>query len=152
MRKPILILLTFIICSAASAQLIATVEMKEPLAGICDNNHVYGLSSAFKGQVEPVCPISKEELLRRLNTIPFLKDYPKYKDKCIVSFFINCKGKVVKCAMDNKTHSPELDQQIIGIFNSINGDWKAGKLNGQDMDATQLYGITIKKGTITFDY
>ncbi len=151
MKKPILLLLVSIICYCTSAQFIARMDVKEPIPGICDDKNVYALFSSFKGQAEPVCPVLKEEISKRLNSqVAFLKENPKYKDKGMVHLVINCKGKVVQCEMDNKTKSPELDQQIIAVFNTL-GEWKAGKLDGNNVDSTVLYSFTIKKGIITFN-
>jgi len=105
----------------------------------------------MKGQEEAVCPVSEEEILKRLNSeVAFLKDNPKYKDEGMMGLIINCKGEIVQCKMDNKTQSPELDKQIEAVFNSL-GNWKSGKLNGKEVDTSLLYSFKIKKGVITFD-
>jgi len=151
MKKTILILLTSIIGLSLSAQFVAKMEVKEDIPGICDKNEVYSLFGSFKGQDVAICPISKDEILKRLNSeIQFLKDNPKYKGKGMIGLIINCKGIVVSCEMDNKTKSPELDKQIEAVFGSL-GDWKAGKLNGKEVDSSRLYSFKIKKGKISFD-
>jgi len=152
MRKLILVFITtFSIGLSASAQFVAKMEVKEDIPGICDKNEVYALFPMFDGQEEAVCPITKDQILKRLNTeIQFLKDNPKYKDKGMIGLVINCKGEVVKCKMDNKTKSSELDKQIENVYNSL-GEWKAGKLNGKEVDSSKLYSFKIKKGIITFD-
>jgi hypothetical protein len=151
MKKTFLVLLTSIICLTASAQFVAKMEVKDPIPGICNDKEVYALFPSFKGQEEAVCPISKEDILKRLNAeISFLKDNPNYKDKGMIGLVINCKGEVVKCKMDNKTKSPELDKQIEAVFNSF-GAWKAGKLNGKEVDTSRLFSFEIKNGKITFD-
>ena len=135
----------------ASAQLVAKMQIKEDIPGLCNKNEVYALFPSFKGQEEAVCPVTKEEILKRLNAeVAFLKTNPKYKDKGMMGLIINCKGEVVKCKMDNKTKSPELDQQIEAVFNSL-GQWKAGKLNGQEIDSSRLFSFKIKNGEFTFD-
>jgi hypothetical protein len=74
---------------------------------------VYALFPSFKGQKEAVCPITEDEILKRLNSeVIFLKDKPTYQDKGMIGLVINCKGELVKCKMDNKTQSPDLDKQI----------------------------------------
>ena len=134
-----------------SAQFVAKMEVKEDIPGICDKNEVYALFPSFKEQEEAVCPMTKEDILRKLNSVvTFLKDNPKYKDKGMIGLIINCKGEVVKCKMDNKTKTPELDQQIEAVFNSL-GSWKAGKLNGKEVDTTRLFSFKIKNGKLTFD-
>ena len=89
--------------------------------------------------------------MKRLNAeVKFLKSNPKFKGKGIVGIIINCKGKVVQCRMDNKTKSKELDDQIVAVFNSF-GEWKAGTLNGKEVDSSELFSFKIKKGQIVFD-
>ena len=135
----------------ASAQFIARVEVKEDIPGICNKEEVYALFPSLKGQEVPVCPVSKAEILKRLNSeVPFLLDNPRYKDKGMIGLFINCRGEVVQCKMDNKTKSEELDSQIEKVFNSL-GDWKPGKLDGNEVDASELFSFTIKNGKFSFD-
>ncbi|MEN7548779.1 hypothetical protein AAG747_12735 [Rapidithrix thailandica] len=151
MKKVIFAIAISFMSLHASAQFVAKMEVKEPVKGICDINEVYSLFPMFKGQVEAVCPKSKDEILKHLNTeVQFLKENPKYKDKGMIGLIINCKGEVVQCKMDNKTKSPELDRQIEAVFNSL-GAWKAGKLNGKEVDTSRLFSFKIKKGVISFD-
>ena len=98
---------------ACSAQFVATMELKEPIPGLCNSRKVYALFPSFKGQEEAVCPVSKEVISQRLNSeIKFLQDNRDYNDKGMIGLVINCEGEVVQCKMDNKTRSPELDKQI----------------------------------------
>src|SRR5262245_21573032 len=128
--KRFVILLALLVCSTLSySQLVARVEMKENLEGICDNKNVYTLFPMFGDQVEAVCSVPDTAIQASLNEIVFLKDKPKHKDKGMVSIFINCKGQVAKCAIDNKSSSPELDEQILAVFKTLT-TFKAGKLNG----------------------
>jgi len=151
MKKTILILLTSVFGLTASAQFVAKMEVKEDIPGICDKNEVYVLFPSFNGQEEAVCPVTKDEILQKLNSeVSFLKDKPKYKDKGMIGLVINCKGEVVKCKMDNKTKSIELDKQIEVVFNSF-GTWKTGKLNGKEVDTSRLFSFNIKNGKFTFD-
>ena len=151
MKKTILTLLIGCIGVTASAQFVAKMEVKEDIPGICDKNEVYALFTSFDGQDEAICPISKDEILKRLNSeIQFLKDNPKYKDKGMIGLIINCRGEVIKSKMDNKTKNTELDKQIEAVFNSL-GEWKAGKLNGKNIDSSRLFSFKIKKGVISFD-
>lgn len=144
-------LLVFIIGFTASAQFVAKMEVKEPIDGICDPKEVYALFPSFEGQVEAICPVSKEDILKRLNSeIEFLITNPKYKDKGMIGLVINCKGDVVRCEMDNKTKSIDLDKQIELVFNSL-GVWKSGKLNGKNVDSSLLFSFKIKKGVIIFE-
>ena len=68
----------------------------------------------------------------------------------MIGIVINCKREVVKCKMDNKTKDSELDKQIEAVFNSL-GNWKAGKLDGKEVDSSRLFSFKIKNGKITYD-
>ncbi len=150
MKKISLVVFTLFCGLTASAQFVAKMEVKEDIPGICDKNEVYAMFPNFQGQEEAVCPVTKDEILKRLNTeVTFLKDKPKYKDKGMIGLIINCKGELVQCKMDNKTQSTELDKQIEAVFNSL-GVWKAGKLNGKEVDTSKLYSFEIKNGKFTF--
>lgn len=139
------------IYSTASGQFVAKMEVKEPIDGTCDANEVYYLFSSFNGQEVAVCTFTKDEILTRLNSdVNFIKDNPKYKDKGMIGLIINCKGEVVLCRMDNKTKSTILDGQIENVFKSL-GDWKPGKLNGIQVDSSQLFSFKIKKGVFYWD-
>lgn len=144
-------LFTLVTCITASAQFVARMEVKEPIPGLCSKNEVYALLPGFKGQVPAVCPLTKEQISERLNTgIQFLKNKPTYSDEGMIGLIINCKGEVLKCEMDNKTKSPELDKQIETVFNAL-GSWKAGKLNKKDVDTSRLFSFVIKDGVITIN-
>ena len=135
----------------ATAQFVAKLEVTEEVKGICDKHDVYTLLPMFKGQVEAACPVSKEGLEYRLNSgVPFLADNPKYKDEGMIGLYINCKGQVVKCKMDNKTKNPELNQQIETVFSNL-GEWKAGTLNGHKVDSYKLFSFKIKKGKLVIN-
>ncbi len=150
MKRIILTGIIGLVGISASAQFVAKMEVKEDIPGICDKDEVYALFPSFDGQDEAVCPISEEELLKRLNTeVPFLKENPKFKAKGMMGLIINCKGDVIQCKMDNTTGNKELDKQIEAVFSSL-GEWKAGKLDGKDVDSSVLYSFTVKKGKINF--
>ncbi len=81
----------------ASAQFAAKLEVKEDILGICDKNEVYALLSSFEGQSKAICPLTKKDILKRLNSeVQFLKDNPKYKDKGMIGLVVNCMREVVK--------------------------------------------------------
>jgi hypothetical protein len=149
-RLAFFVLIVFMMLNA-SAQFVAKMEVKEDIPGICDKNEVYALFSSMKGQLKAVCPVSKEEILKRLNEqVAFLKENPNYSDKGMIGLIINCEGKLVQCKMDNKTGSAELDKQIEAVFSSL-GEWKAGKLEGRNVDSSELYSFKIKKGKFYFE-
>ena len=150
--KKIFVLLSSTLCFfIGSAQFVAKMEIKEPIAGLCSAKDVYVMFPGFKGQTEAECPVKNDEILRRLDSaVTFLKDNPAYEDKGMLNLIINCQGKVVQCMMDNKTKSPQLDEQIVVVFNSL-GDWKPGKLNKKTVDTSKLWSFKIEKGKISFD-
>lgn len=151
MIRIFLIFLTIGFYITTLAQFVATMEVTEPIIGLCNEKEVYAIFPMFEGQDEAVCPVSKKEITHRSNTeITFLKENPKYKDKGMIGLVINCKGEVVQCQMDNKTKSPELDQQIENVFKTL-GEWKSAKLNGKNVDSSRLFSFTIKKGEFSLD-
>lgn len=151
MKKSILILTSSFTVLTASAQFVARVEMKEDIPGICNKAEVYAMFPGLKGQQEAVCPLSKAQILKRLNEeVTFLKDNPNFSGSGMIGIFINCNGEVVQCKMDNKTKNEELDKQIEAVFNSL-GEWKSAKLDGTAVDSHQLFSFKIKKGKFVFD-
>lgn len=149
MKPIVLTLCTMILCVTTSAQFVAKMEIKEPIPGLCNEKEVYAMLP-IKGQEEAQCPVTKDQILERLNIeVQYLKDHPKYDDKGMIGLIISCKGLVVKCEMDNKTKTPELDKQIEDVFNSL-GNWTSGKLNGKEVDTARLFSFKIKDGKITF--
>jgi len=127
------------------------MEVKEPIPGLCNSNNVYVLFPTFKGQKEAVCPVQKDSIEKRLNNeVNFLKDKPDYNDKGMVNIIINCKGEVVQCQIDNKTKSPDLDKQIVAVFNTL-GAWKPGTLDKKAVDTSRLWSFTITNGKVTLE-
>jgi len=147
--KKIALLLPFILLSVISfAQFVARAEIKEKIDGLCDNKNVYVLLEMLGDQKEAVCAVKNAEIEKMLaDSVTFLKDKGDYKDKGIVSMVINCKGEVVQCKIDNKTKSEALDEQIVKVFKSLTS-FKAGKLNGKNVDSMKLWGFDIVDGKI----
>ena len=151
MCKIVLTLLALFAGFHSSAQFVAVMEVKEPIPGLCHDKKVYALFPSFKGQEEAECPVSDVVILERLNSeVTFLSNNPGYEDKGMIGLVINCKGDVVRCRMDNKTRSPELDAQIEAVFNSL-GEWKPGKLKRKEVDTSRLFSFVIKDGKVKFD-
>jgi hypothetical protein len=150
MKKIIVSIFGTFLLHILPAQMVATMEVKGPLPGACDSTKVYALVPSFGGQVEPVCPLKKDELLSRLqNEVAFLRENPKFKGKLMVNCIINCKGEMIRCEIDTKSGYPDLDSQVLKIFQSLT-TWKAGTLNGNAVDCVMLYSIEIKKGIVSF--
>ena len=134
-----------------NAQFVAKVEVKEHIEGLCSQKDVYSLLPMFGDQKQAVCPVTEKEIDRRLDSaVTYLKDNPKHNDKGMVGIWINCKGEVIKCEMDNKTKDANLDSQIVAVFNAL-GKWEAGLLNGKAVDSLRLYSFEIKKGKISIN-
>jgi hypothetical protein len=131
-----------------TAQMVAKVEIKKPIPGVCNYKEVYSLFPMFGDQKEAVCPVTEEEIQRQLDSaVVFLKDRPEFKDKGIVSILINCKGEAIKCEMDNKTKDTALDNQIVAVFKTL-VQWKAGLLNGKPVDSMRLFSFEIINGKL----
>ena len=130
--------------------MVARMEVKEPIKGVCDNSNVIAiLPLPGNGQVEATAPKTKAEITRELNTkVGFLKDKPNYEDKGMVNLIINCKGELVRCEIDNKTKSPELDSEIVAVFSEMK-KWTPGKIHSKSVDTVLLYSFTIKNGKIS---
>jgi len=128
--------------------MVAKVEIKEKIDGICDVKNVYSLFSMFGDQKEAICSVPDSIIEERLNKeVEFLKDKPKYNDKGMISIIMNCKGEVVQCKIDNETKSPILDEQVVNVFKTLTS-WKPGKLNDKDVDSMRLWSFELKKGKI----
>ena len=85
-----------------------------------------------------------------LQNLIFLKDKPDYEDKGMVSLIVNCNGEMVQCGTSNKTESPELDRQIVAVFDEMK-IWTAGKVRKYPVDTVVLYSFTIKNGKISLN-
>ena len=130
-------------------QFVAKMQVKDDIPGLCDKNEVYALLSFIEGQIQAKCPVSEDDILKRLNSeVTFLKDSSNYQDKGMINLIINCKGEVVQCKMDNKTKNSQLDKQIESVFNTL-GKWKSGKLDGRKVDSSRLFSFTIVNGMFT---
>lgn len=150
MKKSIALIVTAFISFAASAQFVATVELKEDIPGICNSKEVYALFPMLTGQVEAACSLTKPQIEEKLNTdLTFLKENPKFKGEGMIAVYINCSGEMVLCKIDKSTKNDELDKQILETFKNLTG-WKSGSLNGKDVDSILLFSFEIKKGKLIF--
>lgn len=136
--------------NSSMGNMVATMQVDEPIPGVCDNSKVIAiLPFSGNGQIKAQAPLTEEEITEKLNAeVDFLKDKPDYNDMGMVGLIVNCEGKMVRCQIDNKTQSPELDQQIVNIFSKML-DWKAGTINGHPVDTSVLYSFEIKNGVIS---
>ncbi len=150
MNKTAVIALGICFASTLSAQMVATLEMKEKVEGICNHKAVYAIFPSFGGQKEAVCSVTKEEIAKKLNEIQFIKDNPKHKDKGMVGILVNCKGEVVRCEMSNETKDKELDRQILEVFKTLTFSLPA-QMGERAVDSSLLYSFDVKKGKIIYD-
>ena len=149
MKRIFIVLLLIQLCTFSYSQMVAKVEIKEKIDGLCDIKNVYSLFPMFGDQIEAVCSVPDSIIQEKLNNeVEFLKDKPNYKDKGMVSIMINCKGEVVQCKIDNKSKSSVLDEQVVAVFKTLTS-WKAGKLNGKEVDSLKLWSFEITKGKLT---
>jgi len=130
--------------------MVARMEVKEPIDGVCDNANVIAiLPFPGNGQLKAIAPKTDSEITDELNAqVSFLKEKPDYEDKGMVNLIINCKGEMVRCQIDNKTQSPELDAQIVAVFAALK-NWSPGKINGKAVDTSVLISFKINKGKIS---
>lgn len=130
---------------------VARMEVKEPIEGVCDNDNVIVvLPFISSGQTEAVAPMTDEQLEKELNSsVTFLKDKKDYEDKGMLNIIINCKGEMVRCEIDNKTKSADLDNEILAVFLKMKV-WKAAKMGSKSVDSMVLYSFTIENGKIKF--
>jgi len=56
--------------------------------------------------------------------------------------------ELVRYEIDNKTKSPELDNQIVAVFAELK-TWTAGKINDKAVDTSVLYSFKINNGKIS---
>ncbi len=151
MKKILFFLLAAMISGTSFSQFVARAEIKEDIPGICDKKNVYTLLAMLDGQKEAVAAVKDAAIEKMLaDSVVYLKDKADYNDKGMVSIIINCKGDVVKCEIDNKTKSPELDEQVVKVFKTVTFT-KPGKLNGKSVDSLRLWSFEIKNGKITIN-
>ena len=145
-----------LICSCTSSRnssmnnMVARLQVEEPIEGVCDNANVIAiLPLPGNGQVKAKAPKTEEELTKELNAkVTYLEGKTDYEDKGMVGLIVNCKGELVRCQIDNKTKSPELDSQIVAVFAEMKS-WTEGTINKNPVDTSVLYSFTIKDGKIT---
>ena len=118
---------------------------------VVDNDNVIVvLPFISSGQTEAVAPMTDEQLEKELNSsVTFLKDKKDYEDKGMLNIIINCKGEMVRCEIDNKTKSTDLDNEILAVFLKMKV-WKAAKMGSKSVDSMVLYSFTIENGKIKF--
>tara|TARA_Y100000589_G_scaffold246893_1_gene234764 strand:+ start:85289 stop:85741 length:453 start_codon:yes stop_codon:yes gene_type:complete len=150
MKKIVFLLSVAFFSISLSAQIIAKVELKEPIEGLCNYQKVYAILPMMEKQKEAVPPVSKEKILQKLNEVKFLKENPKHKGKGTIKLFINCKGEVVEYEITGKTKSKELDDQFVEVFKSL-GIWTPAVFYDKKVDSIILLSFRIKKGKVSWE-
>lgn len=142
----IILLLSFI----GRSQIIATVELEEPIEGMCGTT-MYALFSGFDAQEQPKCNLSNEELVKLMNEkIEYLKTNTEAKGKGIMGLYINCEGKVIGASSGLKDSDSELSNQIEKFLLEY-GQWTPGVYNGKRVDCSESIAIKIKRGVVSLD-
>jgi uncharacterized ParB-like nuclease family protein len=109
---------------ASNQMMVATMEVKEPIEGVCDNDKVYALSIMSmmnpESATDATCSMTEDEMQKRLNEeVAFLRENPNFNGKGMVGMIINCKNEMVQCRISNKTESEVLDAQILAVFKTF---------------------------------
>ncbi len=140
-------------CSSSKGSgkgMVARMEVKEPIKGVCNNDNVLVLMSFMDAkQIKAKSPVSEEKLAAKIQaTSAFLHDNPEFTGKGVVSCIINCKGELVQVSMSTKSESDELDQEVMAIFEEQK-KWTPGTYYGTPVDNVQLIGFKVENGVIT---
>jgi len=138
---------------AAGSHMVARMEVKEPIPGVCDNNNVLALSimSLMNPEIatDAQCALSEPQMVKKLNEeVAFLKENPEFNGNGMIGIIVSCRGEAVQVSISNKSSSPELDEQILAVFKTFTS-WEAGKYQGKPVDSSQLFSYTIKEGVLT---
>lgn len=132
------------------AQFIATVELKEPIDGMCSET-MFALFSSLDNQQQAKLNMTDQELIALMNEkIPSLKTNLKFKADAVMAFYINCESEVIKTSSGLKDKTSQLSIEI-EKFLAETGSWTAGKYQNENVDCSELIAIKIKKGVIYLD-
>ncbi len=130
--------------------MVARMEVKEPIEGVCDNNNVLVLMSFMDAkQIEAKSPVSQEKVAEKIQaTSVFLKNNPDFNGKGVVSCIINCNGELVQVSMSNASESTELDEEVMAVFREQK-QWTPGTYYGTPVDNVQLISFEVENGVIS---
>lgn len=140
-------------CSSSKGgakNMVARMEVKEPIEGVCNNDNVLVLMSFMDAkQIKAKGPVSDEEIAAKIQAnSTFLKDNPEFTGKGVVSCIINCKGELVRVSMSNESESTELDEEVMAVFREQK-QWTPGTYYGTPVDNVQLIRFEVENGVIT---
>jgi hypothetical protein len=130
--------------------IVLLMHVDEPIDGVCDNNYVTVIMPFEEnGQIKAEPVIGEEELIKRLNTeVPMLEGKTQYNDTISINVIISCEGKLVQSSIGFQTQYPELDEQILSIFQQLE-TWVPASIKGKKVDSFRIYSFTIKNGEIS---
>lgn len=128
--------------------MVAVMEVKEPIEGLCNQNEVYALMSFFdKGQIKSEMQISEPDFLNLVETNlrQLVDQTTNYETTANV--IVNCKGKLVQAKPSKPGDMPNLDEAFAETVSKIE-KWSIGTLNGQPVDNSLFVSIKIEEGVI----
>ncbi|MDX2359967.1 MAG: hypothetical protein QNK23_04105 [Crocinitomicaceae bacterium] len=152
MKKVTFFAFLIILSFSSNAQFYATVQMDEPIEGMCGET-LYSLFSGLEEQEQPKCDISEADLIAKMDTElrSYLEEHPKLKAKGVVmSIDLNCEGEIIGTSSGITDKHAELGA-LIEKFLVENGHWTPGVFYGNNVDCHELIGYRIKKGMIYLD-
>lgn len=131
-------------------KIVARMAVEEPIPGVCDNSNVFIiLPIPGNGQENAVCSKTEEQILSDLKSkLTYLNDKPNYTDSTSLTLIINCEGDLVQNKIGVASQSPELDQQILSVFEGLK-KWVPGKIRGKKVDTVELIKVKIINGILS---
>ncbi|MFN3529075.1 MAG: hypothetical protein ACK417_04040 [Bacteroidia bacterium] len=100
------------------------------------------------GQEKAVPPLTKAEISEALTSqVNFIKEHPDFEAEGMVTLLVNCKGELVRCAIDNKTQSQELDSEVVAVFATLK-NWKPATWYNKAVDSVVHFRFQVKDGKI----
>jgi len=151
MKKQLLFILALVSSFVVNAQFVATMEVKEPIEGVCNQNGVYViLPIGSKKQVKAKSKLSDQEMEARFNALSYWKEHPEFEKKITFNLVINCKGEQVRQSFnnnDNKTEDEVLNQQLLEVVASFK-EWKPATIKKKKVDSSLFLSIVVKNGKV----